>query len=240
MVEVQKRDREILRLCHEQRFLLMDHVVRYFFKSANKREAYRRIAELEQSGLVRREYVAGFGKLRIIRATPVGVGYSGSFDEIPRNPRIDLATIYHDSLVTSVRLRIAELWDGWWYPEALMKAEDDRQHIPDGVFHFPNRLRAAIELEHSQKERRRFHARLRHWREEPNLALALYVATSDQIYRFIQREILSSGVKGRIGVVHWDALRDGQPPVWTYTGEYHLFKRRVITLPEGAMPKEVH
>jgi hypothetical protein len=204
----------------------MDHVTK-LFGSTGKREAYRRIAEMEKAGLLKREAVLGMGALRIIRATPRGVVYGGTFEDIPARVRIDMNSLYHDATVTSVRLRLEELWDGWWYPEAMMKIEELNTHVPDGLFHFDTRAQIAIEVEHTQKERQRFQGILRHHQRSGN-AFTLYVATTDTVQRFIQREIQRLSIEQRIGVVLWTELRDGIPDVWTLNGPKSYLKRRVL------------
>lgn len=39
-LQLQQRDKDILRYCYEQQFLLSSHIARYFFKGANPRTSF--------------------------------------------------------------------------------------------------------------------------------------------------------------------------------------------------------
>ena len=69
---IQERDREILKRCYEQQFLLREHVEHSFFKGAEARNARQRILEMERVGWVKKERIAGLTQRQIIRLTRTG------------------------------------------------------------------------------------------------------------------------------------------------------------------------
>jgi hypothetical protein len=225
-MKIQERDREILRRCYEQQFLLVEHVERYFFHDGAWRRAYERIRELENAGLITKTGLPGFGAKRIIRLTKHGIAIAQQLHpiEIPQRRRLDFHTIEHDAIVTSVALRLHQLWDGIWVPERAIK-KDDYAQIPDGVFMFETGNKVTIEVENSLKGRTRFLTLLDRWKHVP-MRLILYVATHPRIYKSL-KEYLSDGPGGiPFALVEWTALRDGSPTVWCPKGELNVFGRR--------------
>ena len=225
-MRIQERGREILRRCYEQQFLLMDHVERFFFASVAAQNARLRIKQMEQAGLLKMIVPKKIGERKIVRLTRAGVAIAKQFHpfEIPQARRIDFDTFDHDAIVTSVALRLQELWDGVWVPERALKMEDYAQ-VPDGVFVFDSGNKVAIEVENSLKGRTRFLTILDRWRHVP-LRLILYVTTDPRIHKSL-KEYIANGPGGvPFGLVEWSGLRDGKPTAWCPKGELDIFKRR--------------
>ncbi len=226
VMRIQERDKEIIRRIYEQQFLFHEHVERYFFRNASSQLARIRIAELAKVGLLRKETVTVLGNRRIIRLTPDGLELARQLHhfDIPQLRRLDLKTVEHDAIVTSVALRLHELWDGLWVPERALKKEDYTQ-IPDGVFVFQNSNKVALEIENSLKGRNRFLENLDKWRFTP-MRLVLFVTTHPKIHSALKRFIDQGPGKVPFALVDWDQLKNGTPTVWCPKGELQIFDRR--------------
>src|SRR4051812_27917927 len=109
MIELQKRDYEILKLCYEQRFLTREHFSTFF--NGHHCHQYRRLEELEQAGFIRKEVYPAMGRKPILRLTPIAekrVQHRFGIN-FPPLKAPNLNVLEHDSLVTSVRLRLEQL-----------------------------------------------------------------------------------------------------------------------------------
>lgn len=227
---LQARDRAILRSCYEQQFLLIEHVQRYFFGDCHRRKADERIQELVREGLLLRD---GFLKSRgrpVIRLSPKGrklVEAEHPIGGIPYVRRLDLTTLEHDAIVTSVALRLAEVWDGVWVPERALK-KDEFSTIPDGVFVFTaTGSKVAVEVENSLKGKTRFMGLLDRWRGT-KMRVVLFVPTKYDVEAKL-REWIADGPKGvPFALVGWPSLRDGKPYAWSPKGALDLFNRRTL------------
>src|SRR5262245_29093336 len=147
MIEIQNRDQEILRICYEQQFLTLDRV-RHFYLRTSRSEPYRRLRELENAGFLLREYSPIAGRRSLIRLSELGYKFARAnhqFDLAPLK-RLNPSTLLHDTLVTSVRLRLSEFWDVPFVPERAIKSLEF-QEIPDGIFNFPSGNEIALEVE---------------------------------------------------------------------------------------------
>lgn len=228
MIQIQQRDRQILRCCYEQQFLLFEHVERFFYQPGNERDARRRIAKLAVDGFVLKQQVATLGGRQLIRLTPKGISVAREFEtlEVPEPGKVDLRTLTHDALLTSVRLRLQQLWDGVWIPERALKAEE-YPRIPDGLMVFPSGRKIAIELENSAKGRTRFLGIIDSWRGT-EILMVLYVAIGEPLRTFLQKTLNGHPAPVVIGVIEWDQLRTGTPSVWTTKGPANILTRRTF------------
>lgn len=223
---LQVRDREILSCIYEQRFLLMHHVENYFFKNKSPAKARERILELGKSGFICKETNPILGNRKCIRLTQLGIQVVEEFHALilKQKRNLDFRTLNHDAIVSSVRLRIKQLWDGVWIPESALKIQEYPQ-IPDGVIVFPSRRKIAIEVENSAKGKERFLSLLNRWKSV-DIFLVLFVVTQPVLFQVIRKNLSvdSSGLP--FGVVQWPHLENGLPKVWTQRGELEIFTRR--------------
>ena len=227
VIEIQERDKKILKLCYEQNFLLSEHISDHFFQSDSKLAA-RRIKKLQESGYIRYGAHPFDRKRNLIRISRLGKMIASSMSpiEFPYCNAISKYTLAHAALVTSVRLRLEKIWDGVWIPEMALK-QLDTVEVPDGVFLFKSGTRVAIEVENSIKGKSRFLKRLAAWREEDE-EIVLYVATSEEIYRYLKDYLQHAPVKPLFALVLWDELKTGQPVAWSAQGELGIFLRREL------------
>ena len=226
MIELQRRDHDLIDLTYEQQFVSVGHAQKYVFGSMQPRRQRERILELERAGVIRREECLVSQVGRIIRLTKSGVQIAESrrSEIIPQQRKLDLRTLQHDALVTAVRLRLSQLWDAHWIPERLIKAEQFR-HIPDGVAVFESGTQIAIEVENSPKGPKRFREIQERWRGVP-VKLCLYVASQAVMHRIVLSYLKDGPQDLPFALVSWDELATGTPKVWSVFGELDLFSRR--------------
>ncbi|MCO5143145.1 MAG: replication-relaxation family protein [Oligoflexia bacterium] len=223
-MKLQDRDKEILKLCYEQQFLLSEHVCEYFF-AGNYTETKRRLRELKAADLLK-SYPVPKSNRRIFQLTWQGrkVGRELSRMELDRPRRPFDSQLEHDALVTSVRLRLELLWEGVWIPElAIRKLEI--QEVPDGLFVFTNGTKAAIEIENSLKGRSRFVNRMKSWRDV-KVRLVLYVVAKAGILERIKYFMSEAPSTPLFGIVPWEELKGTRPVAWSPQGELELTKEK--------------
>jgi hypothetical protein len=224
-VVLTERDREILKLCFEQQFLLMKHV-RHFFPNAKERRVEVRVLKLIRSGFVRREFYPEFGQVAVLRLTNRGVQVAQLAGARNLKPaiRINPKTLDHDAKVTSARLRLLQFWNANFIPERAIKAKNIPE-VPDGIFFFPSGRGVALEVENSDKGRTRFLRLLERWKETPSIALVLFVVSHPKLHGAILRNLQTAACEQAVGVVRYDDLMTGKPLVWTTHGERDLFAK---------------
>ena len=225
MIRIEERDREIIKCCYEQHFITIDHINDFFYKNSNKRRAYERVQTLIKNGYFYKER-SGYLNKSILRLTKKGVSYSKvEFTPLFQKRRIDSRHIIHDSLVTSIRLRLKDFWDFTWIPERAIK---DGQYIqvPDGLVVFKSKKIIAIECENSIKSKRMYFDNFKKWKKS-DILMVLFVTTKPTITKSIKNSILQSGISDMpLCVVEWVVLKKEVPSVWSTRGELGVFNRR--------------
>ncbi len=226
MILLQERDKRLLRLCYEQQFILTDHVEK-LFAGASYRACRQRMQELAQAQFISEEPSTSLGRKPVYRVTRLGtaVALESGASAISQPRNLTLATLQHDAIVTSVRLRLEELWNAKFVCERAIKGKEYRE-VPDGIFFFPSGRGIAIELENSDKGRTRFLRLLQRWKDAPQITFVLYVATSRELYEAIKRFLEHAPKERPMGVVLWQELEAGKPTVWSQRGDLALFERR--------------
>ncbi len=227
-MELQQRDKDILTLCYEQRFLLIKHISQYYFKS-NYSEAKRRVRELKKANLLR-EAGARLGRNKVLELTKEGRKLADSYSRIGPLPRYDLdpATLEHNAYVTEARLLIQKRWEGHWVPEHALRVENPRE-IPDGIFIFEEtENEAIIEVENSLKGRKRFESRIRSWFHGRKTVLVIFIATSNEIYNNLARFLEKAPERPAHIVMTLEDLNTEEPGGWSpHIGDVAPFKKAV-------------
>ena len=228
MIQLQKRDYEILKLCYEQRVVTTEHLRDFVLKEVGERVARRRVQRLEESGVIQRKANLQLNQSRLIQLTRQGVQLAQTHAavSIPQVRKQDLNTVLHDACVTSVRLRLEALWDGDWLSESVLKAEGFRL-IPDGLWTFPNQSQVAVEIERSNKGQKRFRELLARWKDS-EVSLILYIAVGEVLHRQIKAYLQKEANDLPVGLVQYEALLQEAPQIWTRLGEVDLFNRRSL------------
>lgn len=225
---LQKRDMEIIRCCYEQQFLMYEQIERFYFSSAHTQNARARISKLKRAGLLRSEVPIGLTSQHLLRVTETGRRLAKELSpfDVPQAKKVDPATLIHDRIVTDVRLRLCQLWDGVWVPEKALK--DKYTRIPDGLFQFDTGTAFAIEIENSLKGRARFLSILNEWQRTEGIKVVLFVATTPKIFVAIESLLKGAPSKPVLGVVLWEELRTGAPIVKCRGNDLDLFSVRTI------------
>ncbi len=226
MIILQPRDRTILRLCYEQQFLLIEQIQRFLFLGTDRQNSVRRCQQLERFGYIRSIVEPTLDGKRLIRLTDLGrrIIEKDLVIEVPQVNKPDVRTLHHDAAVTTVRLRLQELWTGSWLPERAIKRQDFPQ-IPDGLFIFPSGKKVAVEVENSIKGRSRLLALLERWRRV-DVKLVLYVATVDNIFSHLKRCLADGPRTVPLSLIHYQRLLASDPSVWTPDKEVEVFARK--------------
>lgn len=226
-MELQQRDKEILTLCYEQRFLLIRHITEYFFKR-NYGEAKRRVRELKKANLIQ-DANAQLGRHKVLELTRTGRQLADSHSRIGplRRHEIDEGTLEHDAYVTEARLLIHKHWDGYWVPEHALVGENLRE-IPDGLWIFDeSEKQVVIEVENSLKGRTRFERRIKRWFYDPKTAMVIFIATKEEIYYSLARFLESVPQRPAFMVMTLENLKSEEPWAWSpHQGEVFPFNKR--------------
>lgn len=223
--ELQPRDREILRCCYEQQFLMYEQIERFF--SANN--ANRRILKLKQAGLLYSDKSAALLKQHLLRLTPAGLSIARGESpyDVPQSKKVDLLTLTHDRIVTDVRLRLRELWDGIWIPERALK--DKYTRIPDGLFQFDDTGKTvAVEIENSTKGQARFLTIMNEWARAEGVHIVLYIATTKRVFEAINKLFSSAPHRPAFALVSYDAFMSTTALCHSPRGALDLFTRRTL------------
>lgn len=188
-----------------------------------------RIAELEAAGLISRQRVISIERYSVLKLTDLGRQIAAQQSPYNLSPAklVDLATLEHDAIVTSVRLRLHELWDGHWVPERALK--DKYPIIPDGLFQFrATGHLVAIEVENSIKGRSRFTDLLKEWRRTEGVMLVLYVATHSEIFRVVKEYLKAAPPQPAFALALWPELEAGKPVCQSPVNQLDLFSTRSL------------
>jgi len=228
MIELQTRDLLLINLTYEQQFLCVGQAHEFVYRDMEKRRKQTRILELERAGFIRRERGLGYDRAGIIRLTQSGIKLAENdrAERIPQLRSLSIQTLLHDSIVTAVRLRLAQLWTATWIPERLIKG-DSFAYVPDGMLVFASGSIVAVEIENSPKGPKRFREVQERWRSNP-VKLCLYVASSVVMYRIVKKYMESGPKDLAFGLVNWRELEKGTPYVWMPQGNIDIFSRREL------------
>lgn len=216
---LQERDRRILQLCYEQGFLTVEHLHRGFFPGAGMGAAYRRVRELEAGGLLRRSRVSVLSGQQVILPTPTGVEIARGLSacEVPVRKKPLLHTLDHDALVTSVRLRLQEIYGvatSTWVPEGHLKRKGGEQ-VPDGVLYLGPTQQIYVEVENSIKGGKRLVSILDQYRRNSARIPVLYVAASSTIERVLTRVFWEYKESTQFSLITWERLNSDDPVIWS-------------------------
>lgn len=227
MIQLQPRDCALIDLIYEHQFITTFEAERYVYKSLNARRVRERILELERSGLLRREPSITFGHRNVLRLTKSGLTIADTRRPfiVRQRSKLDLSTLLHERSIIMTRLRLSELWDGRFIPEAALK-QAEFPRIPDGVWIFPNGNQIALEIENSLKGPERFHQIQDRWKGIAVKAI-LYLATTPQIHANVKRYIETGSRNLPFVLTTIENLEREQPePAFTIMGNINLFNSR--------------
>ncbi|MCC7442161.1 MAG: hypothetical protein IT285_11035 [Bdellovibrionales bacterium] len=231
MIQIQARDREILRVIYEQQFLRPRELMRGPFKGVHRTEVYRRIRELESAGYIsRKQYVPG--GYTFIRLTDPGleVARSESRWDFHYNRRLNLDWAQHDALVTQIRFRLEALLGGDWMPRAVLLRDYTGEKgssaaIGDGAMVFASGKRIVVEVEELARRRDVYIRVLQAWAHPAKATVVLFVADGI-IYRKLQKLLPHAPPQQPFALTTPEELfRDPPAPPWSIRGPLPIYER---------------
>lgn len=154
-MKMTERDVEMLRFINENGFCITPHLERRFgIRNWRVSQLMKRLID---DGYVCRARVFQ-GLPNIYYVTSKGASFSG----LPALDRISVAIYEHQVTLTDVVIKLCEQYpEAVWISERQLRFEKcingigRRGHVADGMFHFPDNKRVAIEVELSLKGRHR-------------------------------------------------------------------------------------
>jgi DNA-binding PadR family transcriptional regulator len=236
MIQIQKRDQKIAQSCYEQQFVRAQELMQSHFKGVHRSEVYRRLQELEKAGYLKRIRPFPGSPVTLFRLTEAGIELArqNSPMEVPQTRRLNPSTIVHDAYVTSVRIRLEELWNFTWIPEAVLKAEYGKKQTPnsaigDGMMNFPSGKKAILELENSLKSPDRYRQIFSNWNQSSHSpSFVLYVATDQNLSKRLKVMMERYAPKELpiFLITIEDLLKHPPSKVWSIRGEFAIFERK--------------
>ena len=212
-IQMTDRDKQILRLCLEQKFLTFGHVESFFPERAAKFSASKRIAALRDAGMIRVDPSHVLQRHLIVTLTRYGevLAGDGCPIELDMGLKAQRSTLDHDAIVTSARLSFSTLFPGSkWLPERAIKPMK-LDYLPDGIVELTSGERIAIEVENSIKWKARYHALMyKNWADLPRFDKVLFIATNDKIAAAIGQCLSASPEHPTFGVMKVTDLKNGQ------------------------------
>ena len=202
---LQNRDREILKLCLEQQFLLSEHLEPMF---STYKQLRRRVTELKAQNYIKEDERGLLTKKNLIRLTHKGktIALESGAINVSYLKNISPNLITHDALVTSVRLRLQGFWNAKFIPERAIQMEGVCP-LPDGLFAFPTGKVIALEVENSDKGKTRFLKGLERWNTQSSLFFILYVCSNPTLELVVRHYLSLSSVNQPMGVAF-------RPPIY--------------------------
>jgi DNA-binding MarR family transcriptional regulator len=217
-MRIQDRDLKVLRLAYDHGFLLSRHAEKYFTSYSITR---RRISILEYAGLIIQKQSPIWARERLIVLTRIGrvVAETKLTYRILHPVKIRPGRLLHDAELIRARLRLDELWQGRFVPEALLPPAQD---VPDCAYAFDSGRKFYVELENTHKAKDRFIGRLRRMGDA---TAVLYIATTAEVERSIRRR-LELIPEAPAGVLLLEELERPAPKLWSHRNQLSLFHRR--------------
>jgi len=157
---------------------------------------YRRLRELEKVGLIRSERALTFNKkIYLAERKTFFVGREDTFEYLPFISRPRVAQIAHDLKVTDVRIALERVFPGSrWTPESVLKRQAPAPHplfdfvpIGDGRMDDYDSGDITVEVECSDKSEARVRKTMIGWMGRKDCELVLYVASTEAIYKRLNR-----------------------------------------------------
>ena len=176
---ITKRDTEILRICLEQKFLLLRQIARKFFPKSRSlyKVPARRVNLLMKHGYLR-AVKPRVGHETLYLTTPRGLKHLKG-QELSNGLRVvenvDLKTYDHDVWVTDVRI-IMEQAPFDWASERILRKQAERCKVPDGMLTSADHNSFLVEIERTLKNKHYYERMfLNNWRHYKNKEGTLFL-----------------------------------------------------------------
>lgn len=154
-MKITDRDVEIMKFINESGFCITPHLERRF--SIKNWRVYQLMKRLVDAELVRQERLF-YGKPNVYYLTNQGA----EFTDLPAMPKINLGIYEHQITLTSVAIKLRELYpSATWTSERKLKHDNFflgigvRGHVADGVLALDDNHQVSIEVELTLKSKHR-------------------------------------------------------------------------------------
>ena len=155
---ITERDAEILKMCLEQKFLLLRHIAKKFFPESLSiyKVPARRVNLLMRQGYLR-AVKPRVGHDTLYLTTAKGVKHLKSLN-LSNGLRpldgVDLKIYEHDVWVTDARIVLERSPGLIWTSERVLKSKTERRKVPDGLADDGRKHSFVIEIERTLKSKR--------------------------------------------------------------------------------------
>lgn len=192
-VRVNVRDFALLEFGLEQKFMTLNQIGRMFYPGNDKvfNWPMKCVCKLVEEGLLVVEK-PGFCEPRLYRVTAKGARLlrkHGLGNELAAIEQINTKCWEHDLWVTDVRIIFfRKLGLKLWKPERLLKQENVKQKVPDGIVHFKS-TDLVIEVERTLKKKEYYEKILTDTcsRQFRNQEIILYIMTNEADKRWLMK-----------------------------------------------------
>lgn len=190
---LQSRDYELLSWLVQMKFMLLDQIVKVFFKDCNPgRAPYRRLLKLMKAGLVdtrkvytetRDLYVPTKQAVKLLKDQdrPYCLGLSKD---------VYFSDYEHDKTLIDLRILFTELGIRTWIPERVLRSVRPSGSCPDAALITPNYF-YAVEYERTEKKSERYKAVAERY-DRGNYHAVLYICRSQGLMTKLREGYLSS------------------------------------------------
>ena len=188
---ITKRDAEILRICLEQKFLLLRQIAKKFFPKSRSiyKVPARRVNLLMKYGYLK-AVKPRVGHETLYLTTPRGVSHLKG-QELSRGLRVvenvDLKTYDHDVWVTDVRI-IMEQAPFDWTSERILRKQAERCKVPDGMLSSADHYSFLVEVERTLKNKRYYERMfLNNWKHYKNKEGTLFLVAKQTMIPWFKK-----------------------------------------------------
>ena len=185
-MQLTKRDGEMMGWLNGFGYAQIKHIA-VKLKTSEK-TAYRRMQKLVREGYCQHDRL-WFGEPGVYRLTAKGVGASN--DELPQVRAVNVAQAKHQLAVISLSLHLEKTSTGHFIPERQLRrclgltGVGQSQHVCDGVW-VQDGKQFAIEVELSNKGKRRLDNIIRHYKKAFNYEEVWYFCGDKQVRKKVE------------------------------------------------------
>ena len=188
-----ERDIELFSYLNEQKFMVSSQIYEIFWPQSEVRSgtARQRLTKLVESGYIKIVIVKDPKKeteLRLFVLTEKGINelrkrkLDRGFSELSS---INHVLVEHSLKIVNVRAIFRELGQKNWRSERLIRKEDsNRGWYPDGALDVSG-FKIAIEVENSFREKSRYIRRFKHYAENQEFGLAIFILSWPSVKSWI-------------------------------------------------------
>jgi hypothetical protein len=189
---ITERDSEILKMCLEQKFLLLRHIAKKFFPESLSmyKVPARRVNLLMRQGYLR-AVKPRVGHDTLYLTTAKGVKHLRSLD-LSNGLRpldgVDLKIYEHDVWVTDARIVLERSPGLIWKSERVLKSKTERRKVPDGLADDGRKHSFVIEIERTLKSKRYYdRVLIDTWVKNEGISAFLYLVERKSIIEWFKK-----------------------------------------------------